>query len=143
MLTGVNVRTASATAPSATTAMLVVQPTLTRRWLERDTDRNCIEHLRCDQMMEPRHCRPGPEGRGRQCFRAAWSEVGSAAFGRQDDVLVRPRGTGRYNDQSALRPGRAVSTQAISPMSAQRTLATIPHTTHILDQYVQRQGTRA
>jgi len=34
-------------------------------------------------MMEPRHCRPGPEGRGRQCFRSAWSEVVSAAFGRQ------------------------------------------------------------
>src|SRR5262245_2355123 len=83
MLTGVYVRTASATAPSATTAMLVVQPTLTRRWLERDTDRNFIEHLRCDQMMEPRHCRLDPEGRGRQCFRSAWSEVVSAAFGRQ------------------------------------------------------------
>jgi len=41
-------------------------------------------------------------------------------FGRlrppADDVLVRPRGSGRYNGQSALRPGRAVSTQAISPM---------------------------
>src|SRR5262249_55798404 len=54
--TGVNARTASATATRATRAMLAVQVTLARRWLERDTDRDCIEHPRCAQTME---LRPG------------------------------------------------------------------------------------
>src|SRR5262245_64731918 len=53
--TGMNARTASATATRATRAMLAVQVTLARRWLEPDTDRDCIEHPRCAQTMELRH----------------------------------------------------------------------------------------
>src|SRR5215475_11515989 len=58
--TGMNARTASATATRATRAMLAVQVTLARRWLERDTDRDCIEHPRCAQTMELRHGLPRP-----------------------------------------------------------------------------------
>src|SRR5262245_49501228 len=53
--TGMNSRTASATPTRATRAMLAVQVTLARRWLEPDTDRDCIEHPRCAQTMELRH----------------------------------------------------------------------------------------
>jgi 6-pyruvoyl tetrahydropterin synthase len=61
-------------------------------------------------MMELRHWRPSPEGRGRQCARSGWSQVVQAALTSTDDVVVRLRGTGRHNGQNAARPGSAVST---------------------------------
>jgi hypothetical protein len=139
MLTDVNVRTASATAPRATTAMLAVQPTLTRRLREPDTDRNCIEHpeVRPNDGIAPLATKP------RRPWTAMRVVAGRSGRSHRRLTTVRPRGTGRHNSQNVARPGSAVSTPAISSTSAQKTPAPIPHTTFILDQYVQRQRTRA
>src|SRR5262252_3874900 len=76
--TGMNARTASATATRATKAMLAVQVTLARRWLERDTDRDCIEHPRCAQTMESRHGAATPQNWrmvADHCARSGFSQV--------------------------------------------------------------------
>src|SRR5262245_14956923 len=106
MLTDMNVRTANAAAPRTTTAMPIVHPTLTRRWLERDTDRHCIEHLkvRPNHGIAPLATKP----------RRTWPAMRAALGGRRsfrplspstDDVEVRPGGSGRHNSQNAARPG--------------------------------------
>src|SRR5215475_2279832 len=139
MLTGMNVRTARAVAPRATTAMLVVHPTLTRRWLECDTDRNCIEHLEVRQMMELRHWRPSPEGSSRQCVQL-WMVAGRSSRSHRRLTMLTCGLQALVDTIARTRPDRSARCPQLRILG-QRAKAPvpIPHTTFILDQYVQCQ----